>query len=72
MSNYINAECLKQLGVPVIKKLSKKQVIAIKKWVQSDETIDLSFPDKTQNIVDRILTNHIITTQLANEVFHDF
>ncbi|MDC9722157.1 MAG: glycosyltransferase family protein [Urechidicola sp.] len=65
-----NAESLKKIGVPVIKKLGKKQVVAIEKWVASNDIVDLSFPDKTQSIVDKILTSHIITTHLSNEVFH--
>lgn len=64
-----NAEGLKQLGVPVISKLGKKQIIEIEQWVQSNDIVDINFPDKTQKIVDKILTNHIITTELSNEVF---
>ncbi|MDJ0645899.1 MAG: glycosyltransferase family protein [Flavobacteriaceae bacterium] len=64
-----NAESLKRLGVPVLKRLGKKQVPAIKQWVQSDAIVDLNFPDNTQAIVDKILTNHIIATELSNEVF---
>ena len=64
-----NAESLRQLGVPVINKLSKKNVSEIEQWVRSDNSIDLHFPDKTQEIVDKILTNHIIATELSNEVF---
>lgn len=64
-----NAESLRQLGVSVINKLSKKNVAFIKQWMQSDDIVDLHFPDKTQEIVDKILTNHIIATELSNEVF---
>ena len=64
-----NAESLRQLGVPVLKKLGKKQVEKIAAWVQSDTRISLHFPDQTQAIVDAILTNHIIATELSNEVF---
>lgn len=67
-----NAESLRQLGVPVIKKLNKKSIITIEQWVQSDTVVDVSFPDKTRDIIDKILTNHIITTELSNEVFEGF
>lgn len=64
-----NAASLRNLGVPTIKKLGKKQIEKIEAWVQSDSRVSLQFPDNTQAIVDAILTNHIIATELSNEVF---
>ncbi len=63
-----NAESLKQLGVPVLKKLSNKQVSKISEWVKSEDTVELNFIDNTQAIIDKIITNHIIATELSNEV----
>ncbi len=63
-----NAESLRKLGVPILKKLNKKNVGTIQQWVQSNKIVEASFPDKTQEIVDKILTNHIIATELSNEV----
>ncbi len=63
-----NAESLKQLGVKVINKLHEKHLITIEEWIQSDTIIDINFPDNTQYIVDKILTNHIIATELSNKV----
>ncbi|NNC71094.1 MAG: glycosyl transferase, partial [Flavobacteriaceae bacterium] len=64
-----NAESLKQLGVPILKRLGKKQVLTIKNWIHCDTIVELNFPDQTQAIVDKILTNHIIATELTNKVF---
>ncbi len=64
-----NAKSLQELGVPVIKKLGKKQLAKIEVWIKSDTRVTLQFPDRTQAIVDEILTNHIIATELSNEVF---
>ncbi|WP_109829449.1 glycosyltransferase family protein [Reichenbachiella versicolor] len=58
---HFNAEGLRDLGVPVIKKLSKKQVDKIKKWVKKGKKIEVSFPDQTQFIIDELLTTHITT-----------
>ena len=63
-----NAESLKQIGVSVIEKLNTKQVKTIEKWVKSDEIVQLYFPNKTQYIVDKIITNHIIITELSNKI----
>tara|TARA_R110002073_G_scaffold57778_4_gene146634 strand:+ start:31011 stop:32036 length:1026 start_codon:yes stop_codon:yes gene_type:complete len=66
-----NAQSLKNLGVPVINKFHKKHISTIKQWIATNTIVDISFPDETQNIVDRILTNHIITTELSNEILQN-
>jgi len=66
-----NAESLKKLGVPVINSLRKKHIVSICQWIQSDKVCELNFPDETQQIVDKILTNHIISTELSNKVFRN-
>ncbi len=52
---HFNAAGLKDLGVPVIKKLSKKHIKEIQRWVDNGEAIEVSFPNETQLIVDRML-----------------
>ncbi len=64
-----NAESLRELGVPVISKLGKSQIHIIRHWVQSGEAVDLKFPDKTQDIIDRILNDFIVSTHLSNKIF---
>ena len=66
-----NAESLKQLGVPVIEKLSAKHIETIENWVNSNEIVHLNFPDKTQYVVDKIITNHIIITELSNKILQN-
>lgn len=66
-----NAAALKELGVPVLHKLSEKQLDKISEWVDSDQIVQVQFPDKTQFIIDKILTNHILATELSNEVLQN-
>lgn len=59
---HFNAAGLKSLGVPVTKKLNKKQVSTIRKWVKKGKIIPVNFPDQTQFIVDQVLATHGIST----------
>ncbi|MDA0194915.1 MAG: glycosyl transferase [Bacteroidetes bacterium] len=52
---HFNAEGLKKMGVPVIKKLRKKNIKNILKWVDTEQYIPVYFPDETQFIVDKVL-----------------
>lgn len=63
---HFNAEGLKDLGVPVIKKLNKKNIKHIKKWVKSDDRILVHYPDETQLVIDQVLEQHI-QSQIAPE-----
>ncbi len=59
---HFNAQGLKDLGVPVIPKLSKKYVKQIKKWVKQEQRIPVFYPEETQSIVDRLLQEFIRTS----------
>lgn len=50
-----NALALKEMGIPVLKKLSKKQIPKIKKWIKKSEIIQVNYPDVTQDILDTII-----------------
>ena len=50
-----NAEALKNLGVPVIKSLKKKQVQKIIDWVSSGKVIPVNYPDRTEKILTDII-----------------
>ena len=50
-----NALALKELGVTVIKKLNKKNSKTIAKWIQSNETVFVNYPDKTEDILESII-----------------
>ncbi len=66
-----NAESLKDFGVPVLKRLRKKNISKIKKWVKEGEVVEVSFPDRTQLIIDAVLSKYIIATELTNKLLHD-
>ncbi|MEO9571204.1 MAG: glycosyltransferase family protein [Polaribacter sp.] len=50
-----NALALKEMGVSVIKKLGKKRIQNISKWILSDNTIDIDYPDVTEEIIEALL-----------------
>ena len=52
-----NAAALKQMGVPVIKKLGDQQLNQIEAWLHSTERVSVHYPDHTEMIIDKIL-NH--------------
>jgi uncharacterized protein (TIGR00661 family) len=58
---HCNAAALLALGVPVLKNLKKKQVPKIESWLNSKEIVKVNFPDITENIIDLIIENHLIS-----------
>lgn len=59
-----NALALKELGVPVIKKLSKKKINKIAEWIHSDTTVEVDYQDSTQDIIEAILLPYYNQTLL--------
>jgi uncharacterized protein (TIGR00661 family) len=53
-----NAALLKEMGVPVIKKLNLDTIPKIKKWLVDDAIVEVDYPDNTEEIVDLIIENH--------------
>lgn len=51
LEQHYNAESLKQLGVPVLKKVRKKNLSKIQEWVESNETVNVTFDDTTAEAV---------------------
>ncbi len=66
-----NAAGLKALGVKVLKNFNENKVDKIKKWVASENIVDIDFPDTTQFIIDEIITNHIIATELSEKLLQN-
>lgn len=66
---HFNAESLRELGVPVIKKVGKKHINRIQDWVDSDKTVPVYYPEQTQYIVDKILQEHISAPATELEKF---
>lgn len=62
---HFNAEGLRDMGVPVVKKLNKKNIKHIKKWVKSDQHIPVHYPDETQFVIDKLLEEHIQSQLVA-------
>ncbi len=50
-----NAEALREMGVPVLKKLSAKRIEEVRRWVLSDARVAVDYPDETQAVVDRVV-----------------
>ena len=53
----LNAAALKKMGVPVIKRLNPKYTDVISNWLVNGKVIPVQYPDRTQEIVDRIFEN---------------
>ena len=51
---HCNAAALKRLGVPVLKKVKKKNLKKIDKWIESEKPLDISFPDITAKAVEKL------------------
>lgn len=53
-----NAAALKELGVPVIKKLKDKHIPIIQNWIDTPQNISVNYPDETESIIDSILSKY--------------
>lgn len=65
---HINAASLADLGIKVLPSLDLKQSKNIENWLLSDEKINVIYPDKTQQIIDGILSNHIVATEFSQKL----
>lgn len=52
-----NAAALKNMGVKIVKHLRKKHLPKIQKWIESNEIVEVDYPDQTEHIVETILNN---------------
>ncbi|MGQ3679584.1 MAG: glycosyl transferase [Tenacibaculum sp.] len=50
-----NAISLKEMGVTVVKKLSKKQLPKIEKWINTNKIVEVHYPDVTEDMLDAII-----------------
>lgn len=53
-----NAAAAAQIGVPVIKQLSRKYYEKIKWWLLSNERVKVDYPDMTADIIKQLITEH--------------
>ncbi len=52
-----NAAALRELGVPVINKLSKKYHEEIEEWVQNGKPVSQNYQDETYQIIEKLIAN---------------
>ncbi|WP_440122106.1 glycosyltransferase family protein [Tenacibaculum sp. Ill] len=50
-----NAVTLKEMGVTVVKKLSRKQLPKIEKWINTNKVVEVHYPDVTEDMLDAII-----------------
>ena len=50
-----NAAALKEMGIPVLKKLRLKYVNAINDWIDNSKTVHVHYPDITEQIINRVI-----------------
>jgi len=55
---HCNAAALKRLGVPILKKVKKKAVKKIDKWIDGAKPLDIRFPDIVADAVERLMEKY--------------
>jgi len=55
---HCNAAALKKLGVPVLKKVKKKAIKKIDKWIEGAKPLDIWFPDVAAEAVERLMEKY--------------
>ncbi|HMJ68356.1 MAG TPA: glycosyltransferase family protein [Cyclobacteriaceae bacterium] len=53
-----NAAALKQLGVPILKKMKKKSLKKIEEWLDEKNKLDISFPDIAGKAVEKMISKY--------------
>ncbi|MGY6647249.1 glycosyltransferase family protein [Wenyingzhuangia sp. IMCC45574] len=53
-----NAEAIKELNVPVVKKLKEKAIPIVNKWLETDQVLTVDYPDETEKIINLILEKY--------------
>lgn len=56
-----NAEALRRMGVPVRKEIDRQFSGALKDWVKNGQVIPVHFPDKTEHIVEQLVSGHSLS-----------
>lgn len=55
---HCNAASLKNLGVQVLKKVRKKNLKKIEKWIEGGKRLNIEFPDVTADAVERMMEKY--------------
>jgi uncharacterized protein (TIGR00661 family) len=52
---HCNAAALKRLGVPVLKRVKKKSIKKIERWLEEGKPLNISFPDIAGDAVEKVM-----------------
>lgn len=55
---HLNAESLREIGVPVLNALNQSNVEKLKEWVAQKQNITVFFPDETKAILEQIISSY--------------
>jgi len=58
LEQFYNAEMLKSMGVPVIRKFNRDSIPLIEAWILDDTIVNVDYPDNTEKIIDKIVEIH--------------
>ncbi|MDI1318400.1 glycosyltransferase family protein [Flavobacterium sp.] len=58
LEQFYNAEMLKSMGVPVLKKFNSDTLPLLKAWLMDDTIVPVDYPDNTQRMIDLIVDIH--------------
>ncbi|MCC5926604.1 MAG: glycosyl transferase [Bacteroidetes bacterium] len=62
-----NAEALKEFGVSIVPKISRKFYTQLEQWIDESQRAEVQFPDQTDYIIDRLLVKQDLSQQIATE-----
>jgi uncharacterized protein (TIGR00661 family) len=52
---HFNAASLKHMGVPAIKKVSKKNLVKIEQWIESKDKVEVNYKETARPAIERVL-----------------
>ena len=55
---HFNAASLKQIGVPSIKKVNKKNLIKIEEWIESATKVNVDYKETALPAIERLMKIH--------------
>jgi uncharacterized protein (TIGR00661 family) len=72
VEQHFNATALKEMGVPVLKKLKKKHYEKLEKWLTTEENVNVFYPDNTSKVINKIFEDHILKRILKTSWKEDY
>jgi len=62
LEQQYNAAALKEIGIAVINKLDSKNYNKIQNWLNSNDHIEINYPDITEKVINKLLVYYISNT----------